>query len=268
MKASSLPNLALLCGFILLASTHAEADSCTLVADLGSGHVLKREGDCERRNSPASTFKIALSLMGYDSGVLQDETHPAWPYRPEYRAWNQAWKTTTTPHSWLRDSVVWYSQVLTRTLGAERFKRYVDAFAYGNRDVRGDRGKNNGLTHAWLSSSLTISPLEQIDFLRRIFKRELPVSRRAQDMTQSIMPVFPLPDGWTAYGKTGAGYRSLPDGRIDRDRQFGWFVGWAKKGERIVLFARLIRDEAKDTSVASFRARDSLLSDLPPLLVE
>jgi beta-lactamase class D len=260
--------LALLCGF-LLAGGHALADTCTVITELDTGRVLKQEGDCERRSSPASTFKIPLSLMGYDAGILREEEKPALPYKPEYKSWNEAWKKTTTPRSWLRDSVLWYSLVLTGELGAERFGRYVDAFDYGNRDVRGDKGKNNGLTRAWLSaSSLQISPIEQIDFLGKLLKRELPVSRKAHDMTLAIMPDFPLPDGWTAYGKTGTGFQPMRDGSFDRSRQFGWFVGWAQKGERKILFTRLIRDERKESSVASFRARDSLLAELPAVLAD
>ncbi|WP_052003405.1 class D beta-lactamase [Microvirga sp. BSC39] len=263
-----LTRLLLACSCLLALAGAARADTCTLVTELDTGRVLKREGDCERRNSPASTFKVPLSVMGYDAGILKDEDEPAWPYKPEYKAWNEAWRKTITPRPWLRDSVVWYSHVLTREMGMERFRRYVDAFQYGNRDIGGDKGKANGLTHAWLSSSLQISPVEQIGFLRRLLKGELPVSAKAHDMTLAVMPTFPLPDGWTAHAKTGSGFQPSRDGSPNRERQFGWFVGWAQKGERRILFARLIRDERKETSVASFRARDSLLADLPALIAD
>lgn len=258
--------LALLCGFMLVGG-QAWADTCTLVTEFSTGRIVKRDGDCERRSNPASTFKVPLSVMGFDAGILTGEDEPAWPYKPEYKTWNEAWKKTTTPRSWLKDSVLWYSLVLTGELGNEHFKRYVDAFDYGNRDVSGDKGKNNGLTRSWLSaSSLQISPVEQIDFLNKLLKHELPVSAKAQEMTLAIMPAFPLPDGWTAYGKTGTGFQPTRNGAFDRNRQFGWFVGWAQKGERKVLFVRLIRDERKENSVASFRGRDGILAELPALL--
>jgi beta-lactamase class D len=260
--------LVVACGCLFLLATPAWAETCTLVTELETGRALKREGDCERRASPASTFKVPLSLMGYDTGILKDEDEPAWPYKPEYKAWNDAWRRTTTPRPWLRDSVVWYSQALTREMGMERFRRSIDAFGYGNRDISGDKGKANGLTHAWLSSSLQISPVEQIGFLAKLLKRELPVSGRAHDMTLAIMPTFALPDGWSAHGKTGSGFQPSRDGTPDRSRQFGWFIGWAQKGDRRILFARLIRDERKENSVASFRARDSLLADLPALIAD
>ncbi len=96
--------------------------------------------------TPASTFKIAISLMGYDSGFLKDEHAPALPFRQGYPDWNPSWKTTTDPTSWIRNSVVWYSQQVTRSLGAVRFRRYATAFHYGNEDVSGDPGRHDGLT--------------------------------------------------------------------------------------------------------------------------
>ena len=262
-----LARLLLACSCPLALAGAARADTCTLVTELDTGRVLTREGDCERRSGPASAFKVPLRVMCYETGIIKDEDEPAWPYKPEYKTWNEAWKGIKTPRSWLKDSVVWYSHVLTREMGMERFRRYVDAFGYGNRNVSGDKGKANGLSRAWLSaSSLQISPVEQIAFLSKLLKRELPVSAKAHDMTLAIMPNFPLADGWTAYGKTGTGFQPLRDGTFDRSRQFGWFVGWAQKGERRIVFARLIRDEGKETSVASFRARDSLLAELPALI--
>jgi beta-lactamase class D len=241
--------------------------ACTLLVDAATGDALVKQGDgCDVRNSPASTFKVALSVMGYDAGILRDAHAPAWPYKEEYKAWRESWKQTTDPTYWLKESVVWYSQQLTQKLGMKRFQRVVDAFDYGNHDLSGDPGRHNGLTRAWLSSSLQISPAEQIAFLRKLLARKLPVSARAQEMTMEIMPTFPLADGWTVQGKTGTGEQRKADGALDDDRQFGWFIGWARKGDRLLVFARLIKDQTHIESPAGFRARDTLLADLPALL--
>ena len=64
--------------FCLPACAH---ELCTLVADADTGQSLVHSGPaCAERVTPASTFKIAISLMGYDAGILQDESRPAWPY--------------------------------------------------------------------------------------------------------------------------------------------------------------------------------------------
>ncbi|MCX7290299.1 penicillin-binding transpeptidase domain-containing protein, partial [Janthinobacterium sp.] len=65
-----------------LAASHAQAATiCTAMADAKTGAVLLQEGNCIDRVTPASTFKIALSLMGYDAGFLKDEHKPLLPYR-------------------------------------------------------------------------------------------------------------------------------------------------------------------------------------------
>jgi beta-lactamase class D len=259
---------AALCGLVWLVAAPAWAATvCRIVVDADSGATLAREGvECDVRVSPASTFKIPLAITGYDAGALVDEHTPAWPYKPEYEAWRDSWKATIDPSSWLRESVVWYSQELTKRLGFARFKEAVDRLRYGNRDVTGDPGRNNGLTNAWLSSSLAISPTEQIAFLRKLLAHGLPFSKMAIDRTLVIMPTFPLADGWVARGKTGNDFLRKPDGERDRDRQFGWFVGWAEKNGRKLVFAELIRDDAKIEEPASLRARADILAFLPQLI--
>lgn len=242
------------------------AASCTALADAVTGKVLKREGVCDQRVTPASTFKIALSLMGYDSGYLTDEHLPALPFHEGYADWVPSWKATTDPTTWIRNSVVWYSQQLTEWLGAERFRHYVEAFHYGNEDVSGDPGQSNGLSRAWLNSSLRISPLEQLQFLHRMLTRQLPVSASAYDMTNHITAVGVLPDGWEVHGKSGNGSRMNADGSVDHTLHIGWFVGWASKGKRVVAFARCVEDEEPQSESAAKRAREGMMQDLPGML--
>ena len=141
----------LLCS-IMLSANVAFADSCFIAKE--NGKVLQSEGDPEKRYAPMSTFKITLSLIGFDSGILADEMHPVWPFKEGYVDWRDAWKQDQTPKSWMKESCVWYSQVLTKKLGMKKFQDYVTKFDYGNKDLSGDKEQNNGLTNAWLSSSL------------------------------------------------------------------------------------------------------------------
>ena len=105
--------VAALCGSAVQAHT-----VCTAVADAGTGKILLRQGDCATRVTPASTFKIAISLMGFDSGFLKDAHTPTLPYREGYVDWGGAeWKKPTDPARWINYSVVWYSQQVTQTSG-------------------------------------------------------------------------------------------------------------------------------------------------------
>lgn len=232
---------------------------CTLVVSAETGQPIIDEGDCGRRFSPASTFKIAISLMGFDSGFLKSPDSPVLPFRKGYADFIPAWRHAQTPASWMRDSVIWYSQQTTQHLGEEKFAGYVKAFEYGNQDVSGDPGKKNGLTHAWLSSSLQISPKEQVAFLTKLIRHKLPVRDEAVSNTSVILDQG-MKGKWHVFGKTGSGYIRRADGKLAKP--FGWFVGWATRSKDTVVFARLIQlDEGRAMGTGP-KARDGLFSAL------
>ncbi len=257
--------LALACLLAAPAASYADT-SCTVLADAATGRILSQDGTCDRPTPPASTFKIAIALMGYDSGFLTSETAPTLPFKKGYPDWRKEWRTDINPTSWMKESVVWYSQAVTRALGMERFASYVRAFDYGNHDVSGDAGKDNGLMRAWLSSSLRITPLQQIDFVGRLVRRDLPVSAHAYAMTEAILEAHDLPNGWTVRGKTGTGFAVNKDGSANRKRPFGWYVGWASRGDRTVLFARLRQFTQPQPITLSSGERKDMLARLPAAL--
>jgi beta-lactamase class D len=251
---------------LALFSASARADEiCTLIVDAKTGAEIVRDGICDRRVSPMSSFKLPLAVMGFDAGILIDEHNPRWEWRPELGDGRDVEKTAHDPQSWEKISVVWYSQELTRRLGEKRFADYVSAFGYGNTDVSGNAGKKDGLTQSWLMSSLQISPDEQVAFLKKLKARTLPVSAHAFDMTARILPAFEA-GPWKMQGKTGSGWLRNAKGEVDRTRPIGWFVGWGKKDEREIVFARLFVGAQKSERYGGMIAREGLLADLPALL--
>lgn len=240
----------------LLSPSFALAD-CFMAKE--GAQILAQEGECTKRYSPCSTFKIPLALMGYDSGILIDEHQPVWDFKEEYKEnltiMFDFWDQPYDPKLWMKNSAVWFSQVLTQQLGMKKFSHYVQAFHYGNQDISGDPGKGNGLVRSWLSGSLKISPVEQMAFLEKLLNNELPVSEQAQETTKQILDVEPLNDGWQMHGKTGSGNLLNPDGTRNQDRQIGWFVGWMQKGARSVIFVHFTKDNEKQEVMAGKRAR-------------
>lgn len=252
---------------IVLGVQAAEARMiCTVVADATSGTILHEQGDCQSRVTPASTFKVPLAVMGYDAGFLTNETTPKLPYRKGYADWGgKNWTQDTTPERWMKYSVVWYSQEIARALGVAKMGAYLSGFDYGNRDLTGDPGKNNGLERSWISSSLKISPREQLAFMAKLVNRQLPVSRDALDRAIRIVEHAPVDGGWTIHGKTGSAYPRKADGNFDRTRGWGWYVGWARKGDDVLVFARLDQDEQRHKVTGGLRARDAIIKSWPAL---
>ena len=242
--------LALLAGLGLPLLAHS-APHCLAMADAASGAWLLHEGVCGKRLPPMSTFKLPIALMGYDAGVLWDEHAPVLPFKQGYVDWRPVWRQAHDPSSWMTESVVWYSQQVTLQLGADRFAGYVQRFGYGNADVGGDPGKDNGLAESWLGSSLRISPDEQVAFLRRVVNRELGLKPQAYDMAAALVRRPDRVGGWQVFGKTGSG--------SDAGRQLGWYVGWLERDGQRVVFA-----QAGDSS--GMEIRDSFLARLPRLL--
>lgn len=239
--------------------TSVEAKDCFLVKE--KNKVLKNHGYCQSSFAPNSTFKIALSLMGFDSGILATETLPSFPFKKEYSHNINVCKGDHNPKTWMRDSCVWFSQALTKKLGMDKFHKFVNDFNYGNKDVSGDSGKSNGLTQSWLNSSLKVTPEQQIQFLQNMIDLQLPVSLKAFEMTKKILFLQELPGGWKLYGKTG-------NGRNKSELQEGWFVGWIEKNQRKIVFAHHVADESTQSTYASFRSKNEALIKLWYLIDE
>lgn len=245
---------------LALSATARAETACLLIADVQSGDLVHQQGTgCDEGIGPASSFKFTLALIGYDAGILTDASTPAWPYKSSYAAVRSVDKATTDPERWMRESVLWYSRVLVAKLGAERFARYVAALDYGNADVSGDPGANNGMTHAWLNTSLQITPAEQLRFIRRFLTGDLPVSADAIARTAAITPAFDPGGGWAIRGKTGTGYIREPNGKLGK-RQYGWFIGWATDGTRTYAFSALAKDQTPGGSALGPRTRDDLIA--------
>lgn len=240
--------------FLLVVSGQALAKGNCFIAK-ENNKIIVEDGDCRMQFAPESTFKIPLSLIGFDSGIFESETRPEWTFKKGYQDFPKTCVAPHNPKTWMRDSCVWYSQVLTQKLGMEKFKQYLAKFDYGNQDLSG------GLTTAWLSSSLQISPEEQVTFIKKLTDNALPVSKKSLKLTKKIMYREELSGGWHLYGKTG-------NGRNDQGIQHGWFVGWIEKDGRIIQFANHIADDTKQDSIASFRAREQAKDKLWKLIEE
>ncbi|MHA6300103.1 class D beta-lactamase [Devosia sp. CAU 1758] len=247
---------------LLVGALPAQASTiCTLVADAKSRTVLLSEGDCESRVTPASTFKLPLAVIAFDAGIVLSQTEPRLPYKQGYADWISAWRQDTDPTMWIHNSNVWYSQRITEQLGMEQLVAYARSFHYGNADFSGDPGRNNGLERSWISSSLQVSPLEQAAFLASLLQRQLPVSHHAMEGALSLLESPKLADGWHIWGKTGSAYPRRADYSFDYARGWGWYIGWAEKAGRQLVFVRLNQDEQRHDVTGGLRAREEILTE-------
>jgi beta-lactamase class D len=224
-------------------------ESCFVLYDSQNDSYLRyNPKGCEARFSPCSTFKIANTLIALHTGVASGpEFSLAWD---GVRRGDPAWDRDQTLRTAFQGSVVWFYQELVRRVGHERETEFVHKFDYGNMDTSG------GATNFWLQSSLCISADEQVEFLRRLWADDLPVSRDAQRITREIMEQSRR-EGRVLYGKTGTG----GDRRADVAR-LGWFVGCVRRGERTVFFATRITGERDASGRQARKITEAILESL------
>ena len=182
--------------------------------------------DSERSGEPklpASTFKIPNSVIALETGVVGDPDKDVFKWDGVVRG-IEAWNRDHTMRTAIAASAVPVYQEIARRIGAARMQKYVDLFEYGNRDIGG------GIDQFWLTGNLRIDPVQQIDFVDRLRRGVLPVSKRSQDLVRDILPVTKVGDSVI---RVKSGLLGAELGKPS----LGWMVGWAEKGSARTVFA-------------------------------
>jgi len=221
----------------------AGEDACFLLYDVGKGQAVTKynEKRCSERVPPCSTFKVALALMAFDKGILKDENAVIkWDGKTyEMPGWNK----DQTAVSWMKESTIWVSQRITKELGKKTVEKYLRDFGYGTADMSG------GIETAWLTATslaypvkptVLISAEEQAQFLTKLWKGELPVSKHAIEMVKKATFIEKSPQGFELSGKTGSGFVGG-----DRSVRVGWFVGHLAKGNEQYVSVIALTDSVK-----------------------
>ncbi len=197
------------------------ATGTLVLATLDGTKVLVHDAArAAKRFCPASTFKIPNSLIAMDSKALEDETQLLkWDGTKQFSPdWERDQSLTTA----FLYSCVWFFQEVAKKVGMPAYHEYLKKFQYGN------QAPGTDVTTFWLDDTLQISALEQIAFLQRLVKQELPVSQKAYGTLRTIMKVADV-KGCDLWAKTGWALRVK--------HPVGWYVGYVQSGPSTWLFA-------------------------------
>jgi beta-lactamase class D len=161
---------------------------------------------------PASTFKIANSLIGLETGAVKsaDEVLPYGGKPQPFKDWERDLPLREA----IKVSSVPVYQELARRIGAERMAKGVASLDYGN----GTTGEV--VDRFWLDGPLEISALEQVRFIGRLLSNDLPLKRDTMQTVREIVPTERF-SKVVIHHKTGWCTSTTP--------QIGWIVGWVEK---------------------------------------
>ena len=183
---------------------------------------------------PASTFKIPNTLIALQEKAIKNEYEVIkWDGKKRFY---EPWNKDQTLQTALKYSCVWCYQRLAAKIGNETYLKYLEKLNYGNKQTGPE------LTTFWLSGDIRISAYEQIEFLKKLYKDNLPFKQEYLDITKKILTVEKT-ENYTIKAKTGWSTRKVWG--------VGWYVGYVEKKDKIYFFALNI--DIKDKSQLKYR---------------
>lgn len=217
--------------------------SFVLFNDQRNRLIFFNKDEAQIGKSPAATFEIFLSLVALETGTMKslDDTL-AWDgYEREVPIWNQDHNMMTA----FKYSVAWFYRELARRMTADTIQKYLlQTDDYGDMKSTGDVDK------FWLDGSFQVSPYEQMLFIKKLYKNDLPFSVENIELVKSMMMYEKQPK-YTYYCKDG----------ISHNEKHGWLIGWTEERGSSFYFALNI--EMKDSLDEKFlKARYKLAQNL------
>ncbi|MGL5329617.1 MAG: penicillin-binding transpeptidase domain-containing protein [Peptostreptococcaceae bacterium] len=165
--------------------------------------------------SPYSTFKIINSLMGLSQGFVTSADS----------------KSGITFKEAFKESCVWYYEKIMDSLDKEYVQETLTNLRYGNSDISAWNEEEHNTF--WISSSLKISPMEQVKVLETIFEGKSSFEAKDVELVKEFMLVESN-ENYCVYGKSGSA----------KDTN-AWFTGLIEKDGKRTYFAVRIADESQ-----------------------
>ncbi|MDK2596076.1 penicillin-binding transpeptidase domain-containing protein [Pseudoalteromonas obscura] len=227
---------ALLANGLMLSTSHytysqegcQKDQRCTMVvySEQTDKWQIINKSRAERAFSPFSTYKIPNTLILLEEQKIDTKTS----YKvdthayPVQKWWPSVWQSDDIK---VKDafsySVLPLYQMWTNSLNKPEIKTYLSQFNYGNQDINGP------LDEFWLNSSLQISAMEQIEFLRRLDEKTLGLSKQTYQTFDAIF-LKQSTSEYQLYAKTGTG-------PIAKKTYLGWYVGKIENAQGTHYFA-------------------------------
>lgn len=200
----------------------ANVRGAILIYDLQANTYYSNEYHwAKTKRLPASTFKIPHSIIGLETALLEDDsTMFYWDKKPRtFASWEQDLSLKNAFHY----SCVPCYQELARKIGLKRMKEQLAKLNFGQMQV-----DSSNLDLFWLEGNSKISQFEQIDFLKRFYQDQLPITARTKEIMSRMMIITQQEDE-TLRGKTGWAMRNGDNN--------GWFVGYLENKDKTYFFA-------------------------------
>lgn len=223
-------------------ANYGHAGTWLLQRDGGAPQVLHGADRAAMPLRPASTFKVFLALVALETGTLRGADEVV-PWDGKRYSKQPEWEKDMALREAMQSSSENYFGTLADRIGHDRLAAWVARAGYGNGRIGDVPAK------AWLDGVLTVTAHQQLEFVDRLRRNDLPFSAKTIAAVKAAMLDETI-GGRRVYGKTG----TLPGN--------AWWIGWVEGGntpaasfalglqlkavdgraKRIALGKRLLRD--------------------------
>ncbi len=191
---------------------------------------------------PASTFKIANSLIGIETGrIVNEKMIIKWdgvvrpfPMGDSTKSWN---KDLTMEEAFKRSALPYYQEV-ARRIGKDTMQFWLDSLKYGSKKIV------SPVDVFWLNNTLKITADEEMGFVKKLYFNQLPFQKRTQEIVKKVMIQESNANYQLAY-KTGTG-------TLENGRTLCWIVGWVEENRHPYFFV-MNMDGKPEANITSFR---------------
>ena len=232
--------------YVDLSSYFGDYEGCFVLFDESDkGWKIYNEALAQKRISPDSTYKIYSALLGLENGYITPTSNQMTWDGQEYPI--SAWNANQSLSTAFQNSVNWYFQSLDKTAGLEELKKFYTSIHYGNHDLSGG-------SSFWAESSLKISPIEQVQLLKRLYANEFDFDTENVETVKSALLLSSTTNG-SLYGKTGTG-------NMNSKNINGWFIGYVETSNNTYFFATNIGASEDATGSNAAEITLSILSNM------
>lgn len=238
-----------------------ENKGCFILHELNTQNYFRVfNSDCDKRYSPASTFKIPHALIGLEVGVIKNPNDVV-PWNGHHY-WSKYWNRDQTLYSAIKYSVVPYFVKLAAKVGSSNMRKYLKNFEYGNQDfIDRDHPLKKQKQIFWLNNELKISPNEQIVFLKKMYENELDVQGKNLKIVKDAI-IQKKGDLSNSLEKNKFNLKwhlkAILSAKTGSTVNVGWLVGHIKLVEREFIFACVT---TREKGASAVKTANQILDD-------
>jgi beta-lactamase class D len=203
-----------------------DVEGSIAIFDKNNQHwILSDTTEIYKESLPASTFKIINLLIALETKTIKNENEIVkwvgttdtvkYGYRPEI------YHDMTVKEAF-EVSAGWVFIELAKKIGRDNYRKYLAKCNYGNLNL------SQKETDFWNFGNSAISPINQVEFIKKLYEGNLPFASRNIEIVKKVM-ITEQNENYSIRAKTGW--------TRENNINTGWWIGYLETPKGVYFFA-------------------------------